>query len=59
MEEKQILRYLELVNRRLYIIMHSGISWKPEYESEMEEIDKELVELRKLVDVAHKEVAIL
>lgn len=59
MEEKQILRYLELVNRRLYIIMHSGISWNPEYESEMEEIDKELVELRKLVDAAHKEVAIL
>lgn len=59
MSEHQILRYLELLDRRLYIILHSGLDWKPEYETELEEIDKELVELRKVVDTAHKKGAVL
>ena len=52
MSEQQVLRYLHLVDRRLYIIMNSGIGWKPEYGPEMEEIDRELAELRKVVDAA-------
>lgn len=44
--EKKILRYLHLVDRRLYIIMHSGIEWRPEYGPEMDQIDKELLQLR-------------
>ncbi len=56
MSEKQILRYLDLVNRRLYIILHSGIDWKPEYKPELDRIDKELAELRKVIDSTQKEV---
>lgn len=56
MSEKQILRYLDLVNRRLYIILHSGIDWKPEYKPELDRIDKELTELRKVIDSTQKEV---
>lgn len=56
MSEKQILRYLDLVNRWLYIILHSGIDWKPEYKPELDRIDKELAELRKVIDSTQKEV---
>lgn len=59
MNEHQISRYLELINRRLYIMLHSGIDWKPEYELELNEINEELAKLRKVVDAAHnKEAAI-
>lgn len=44
--EKDILRYLELVERRVYIIEHSGIDWLPEYQGEMVQIDKEIAQLR-------------
>lgn len=56
MSEKQILRYLDLINRRLYIILHSGIDWKPKYKPELDRIDKELAELRKVIDSTQKEV---
>lgn len=49
----QVTRYIELVNRRLYILMHSGIDWKPEYAAEFETIDKEIAELRKVIDYTH------
>lgn len=52
LSQEEILRYLELVDRRLYIIMHSGVDWKPEYAQKLEEIDAELAELRKHVDAA-------
>ena len=54
MDEKKINRYLELVDRRLFILIHSGSSWQPEYEAELEAIDRELGELRKLVDEEHE-----
>lgn len=50
MTDKQVLRYLELVERKLYIFSHSGVSWKPEYNQEMEQIDQELKELLPLVE---------
>ncbi len=53
MGEKEVLRYLSLVDRRLQIIIDSGINWKPEYEQELESIDKELAQLRILVDTEH------
>ena len=53
MTEKEILRYLSLVDRKLTICLHSGISWKPEYEEELAGIDKELAQLRILVDDEH------
>ena len=53
MGEKEVLRYLSLVDRRLQIIIDSSINWKPEYEQELESIDKELAQLRILVNAAH------
>ena len=43
---KKILRYTDLVNRRMWIVLNSGMNWKPEYEREMKAIDIELVRLR-------------
>lgn len=50
---EQVTRYLKLLDRRMYIVMHSGVDWKPEYEQEMYDIDKELSELRELMDSDH------
>ncbi len=55
MSDKEVCRYPELVDRRLFIIIHSGIDWKLGYISEMEDIDKELAELRVLVEKAHRQ----
>lgn len=55
MTDKQILRYLQLIDRRLDIALHSGVDWKPEYGPEIIQIEKELTELRRLVDQAHGE----
>lgn len=52
MSEQQILRYLYLVDRRLYIILNSGINWQPEYGPELVGIDRELMELREVVESA-------
>lgn len=50
----QIMRYLDLVDRRLEILVHSGVDWQPEYEDVLAAIDKELAELRQLVDREHQ-----
>ncbi len=54
MTDREVCRYLELVDRRLFILAHSGVDWKPEYAAELEAIDKELAELRRLVDQEHE-----
>lgn len=54
MTGKEICRYLELVDRRLFILIHSGIHWKSEYAEELEAIDRELEELKKVVDSEHE-----
>lgn len=51
---KEINRYLTLVDRRLFIVAHSGVDWKPEYGPELEAIDQEIAELRLLVDQEHE-----
>lgn len=51
--EKKVLRYLFLVDRRLEIILNSGVNWKQEYEDELMSIDMELDNLRRLVDAEH------
>ncbi len=57
MTEKEILRYLELADRKLDIVVnHSGIDWKPEYEEELKNIDQELVGLRRLIDREHDNI---
>lgn len=50
----QIMRYLDLVDQRLEIIMYSGVDWQPEYADRLAAIDKELAELRQLVDREHQ-----
>ena len=54
MTPEQVTRYINLVHRRIFILAHAGRDWKPEYTREMEEINKELEELRPLVDEEHK-----
>lgn len=49
MTQKDVLRYLYLVDRRLTILT-SGVNWKPEYETELKDIERELSELRFLLD---------
>lgn len=51
---EQINRYLSLVERRLYIVMHSGVDWKPEYIQELQDIDEEIAVLREIIDAAHE-----
>ena len=55
MTGEQVVRYLELVNRRLYILNHSGVDWKPEYTEELKQIDQELEQFRSIVRQARKE----
>lgn len=50
--QEQVTRYLQLTDRRMFIVMHSGASWKPEYAQELEEIDREIESLRTAIDAA-------
>ena len=52
MSENDVLRYLQLANRKS-IILTSGRNWKPEHEQELKEIDEELEHLRKFIDKEH------
>ena len=54
MTDKEVSRYLELVERRLFILTHSGTDWRPEYGVALARIDQELVKLRKVVDAEHE-----
>lgn len=47
-------RYMSLVNRLMWIMDHSGVSWQPEYADEAEKIRKELKELRPIIEEAKK-----
>lgn len=49
---EQVTEYLKLLDRRMYIVMHSGADWQPEYGQELEEIDKKISALRELMDSA-------
>lgn len=52
MTDKDVIRYLTLVDRKLTILT-AGIHWKPEYGPELEAIDKEIAGLREKVDLEH------
>lgn len=54
MTDKEVCRYIDLADRKVFIIAHSGVEWKPEYAAELEAIDRELAELRKKVDQEHR-----
>lgn len=49
MTESDVLRYLYLVDRKLALIT-SGVNWKSKYTEELVGIDKELKQLRVIVD---------
>ena len=49
----EVLRYIQLVRRKMYILTHNGIEWLPEYEEELQQINQELALLRPLVDAEH------
>lgn len=53
MNDKQVLRYLTLLDRKIKIGF-SGINWKPEYAAELEQIDKEIAMLREFIDSEHE-----
>ena len=53
MTAEEVLKYIQLVSRKSFIICQSGNDWKPEYEIEMKQIDQELALLRPLVDAEH------
>ena len=55
MTGKQVNQYLDLVKRRLFILNHSGVDWKPEYAEELKQIDQELEQLRPIVEQTRKE----
>lgn len=54
MTARQVSRYIDLVNRRMQILEHCGVDWKPEYDLELNLIEKELANLRSLVDEEHE-----
>lgn len=54
MTVKEMNRYMRLVNRLMWIMDHSGVSWQPEYAREAEQIRKELKELRPIIEEARK-----
>ncbi len=53
MTAEEVLRYIQLANRKTYILTHNGTDWLPEYEEELQQIDQELALLRPLVDAEH------
>lgn len=54
MTEEQVLRYIKLVDRKLQIILNSGINWLPHYAQEMEDIDKEIGKLRQVINAEYE-----
>ena len=50
MTDAEVRRYINAVHMKTYVLLHYGIDWKPEYDQMLEEANKELVELRPLVD---------
>ena len=53
MTNHDVSKYIDLLHRRTFILLHSGIDWKPEYEAELQQINQELDLLRSLVDQEH------
>ena len=54
MTGEQVSRYIELMDRRMFILVHYGIDWKPEYGPELQQIDRELARLRPQVEQEHR-----
>lgn len=50
MTDAQVVKYTELSARMAWIYTHSGVSWKPEYGPELEQIKQELSELGQIME---------
>lgn len=50
MTDTEVSRYINAVHTKMWVLRHSGIDWKPEYGQMLEKANKELAELRPLVD---------
>lgn len=50
MTDAEVSRYIDAVHTKTWILRHAGIDWKPEYGQMLEKANKELTELRPLVD---------
>lgn len=57
MNKHDVSKYINLLHRRNFILLHSGIDWKPEYEAELRRINQELAFLQSLVDQEHSRKA--
>ena len=53
MTAEEVLRYIQLASRKMYILTHNGTEWLSEYEEELQQINQELALLRPLVDAEH------
>ena len=53
MMAEEVLRYIQLASRKMYILTHNGVEWLTEYEEELQQINPELALLRPLVDAEH------
>ena len=53
MNKHDVSKYIDLLHTRTFILLHSGIDWKPEYEAELQQINQKLALLRPLVDQEH------
>lgn len=49
MNKHDVSKYIDLLHTRTFILLHSGIDWKPEYEAELQQINQKLALLRPLV----------
>lgn len=50
MTDAEVSRYINAVHMKMYVLLHSGIDWKPEYAQMLEKANEDLAELRPLVD---------
>lgn len=50
MTDAEVSRYINAAHTKMYILIHSGIDWKPKYDQMLEKANEELEELRPLVD---------
>ena len=50
MTDVEVSRYINAAHTKMWVLRHSGIDWKPEYDQVLEAVNKELAELRRLVD---------
>ena len=53
MTADEVLRYIQLASRKMYILTHNGVEWFSEYEEELQQINQELALLCPLVDAEH------